>query len=181
MVMCKKGIMIKFLVTMLITILVFGSTILVLSKLFRLSEQAENNFDKFVTEIQTLAANDKEDDKTSFVLILDRNTFIWKFSKPEDLVTESVKFEYPKGQCKGKECIVLCKDFVLDSESKKFSCKKTIGKPLEQKDTVMPFFLYRFGEILPMGWEKTIDTSNVPRRTALVLQKESGKVYVRIQ
>ncbi|MFC1686848.1 hypothetical protein ACFL0E_00640 [Nanoarchaeota archaeon] len=175
----KKGIMVKFLVTILITIIIFAPTIAFISKTFRISEQAESNFSNFMGEIKSLAASSKEKDEKTFVLILDKNTFIFKFNKAEDLVTKKIKLSYPKNQCLGKECIVLCQEIDFGDV---VSCKKMRGFPLEEGVKVVPFFLSRFNQEVDLSPGLGLETHSIidmPRRNEITIQKESGKIYVK--
>lgn len=111
--MNKKGLMLKFLVTIILAILVFLPACLFLSNFFRLSEQAEKSFVEFseaIKEVPTL-----EDKKKTQILILDKDTFVAGYNANQNvqLCTENGMCgisSYP-AECQGKSCLCLCQTF----------------------------------------------------------------------
>ena len=55
--MNNKAIMLKFLTTIILAIIIFAPACMISSRFFRLSSQAENNFNTFVEEIRDLNEN----------------------------------------------------------------------------------------------------------------------------
>jgi hypothetical protein len=78
----KKGLMIKFLTTVILAIVIFAPACIISSKFFRLSDQAKKNFSLFVDETEDLAVNGKEDERRNNMFILDKETVMAYFSAP---------------------------------------------------------------------------------------------------
>ncbi len=76
----KKGIMVKFLLTVILAIIIFFPACSFASSFFRLSGQARENFGEFVGEIKEIASK-REGDTKSFMLIMDDETAIVGFSE----------------------------------------------------------------------------------------------------
>ena len=85
--MKKKGIMLEFLVTVILAIIIFAPSCLFASKFFRLSDQAKQNYNDFAHDISDLAKNGKAGEKKSVLLILDAETGLFYFEKPELKIT----------------------------------------------------------------------------------------------
>ncbi len=75
----KKGIMIKFLTSLLLAIIVFAPACMIGSKVFRTSTQALENFEDFVVDIQEFAKQEKIGEKSSILLIMDEETAVVYF------------------------------------------------------------------------------------------------------
>ena len=78
----KKAIMVEFLVTVLIALLIFAPTCYFTSKLFRLSDQARDNFALVVTDIKE-ASKFNGATKTD-ILIMDKDTALVTFQANKD-------------------------------------------------------------------------------------------------
>ncbi len=70
----KKAIMVSFLTTLILALIIFIPACMGVSKFFRLSDQAKDNFGNFVKEIQSLSKDGKEGENRNDVLILDQAT-----------------------------------------------------------------------------------------------------------
>lgn len=84
--MDRKGIMLEFLVTVILALLIFTPTCIFTSKFFRISQQAGENFHAFVDELEAFAQDEQRLSKTA-VLIMDEETVIIGFNKPQPVVT----------------------------------------------------------------------------------------------
>ncbi|MBI2573378.1 hypothetical protein HYV86_05940 [Candidatus Woesearchaeota archaeon] len=132
----KNAFVMDFLLTIVLAILIFGTAIYGVSKVFRLSDQAEHNFGEVVNTIRQLAQPNMRDDVKTIILIMDQETSIVTFkanqltvinseqkrdneivegpggtsrveiSEPYDFVEA---YEYPS-QCNEKDCICLCQE-----------------------------------------------------------------------
>jgi len=89
----KRGIMLKFLMTILLAILIFAPAIMFTMKFCRLSEQAGESFEKFVKEINDFSEGEEPKD---FMLIIDKETAIVGFTKE--------KFQNCHVRGSGEEC-----------------------------------------------------------------------------
>ncbi len=110
----KRGIVLKFLLTILLTIIIFAPTCTVLSKVFRLSDQGVSSFTDFAKTLQDFAAGTEKEHIT--LLILDEDTFVAKFTKNKAITTSAVRggnsyettIPYPS-PCQGNDCVCLCR------------------------------------------------------------------------
>lgn len=134
----KKGIMLKFLTSLLIAIIVFLPACMVSSSFFRTSTQALENFESFVEDIQEFAETKPIGYKGSSLLILDEETAIIYFDNKNEGSSDMgliVEYEVSDGesgshtsydyidikrpdQCgqEEKTCICLFRDVVENSE-----------------------------------------------------------------
>ncbi len=76
----KKGLMVKFLTTVILAIIIFAPACIIGSKFFRLSDQAKKNFSLFVDETDDLAEHGTESERRNNLLILDKKTVMAYFS-----------------------------------------------------------------------------------------------------
>jgi hypothetical protein len=76
--MDKKGIMIKFLTTVLLAIIIFAPACYVASSFFRLSDQAKDNFIKFVDKVKSMENEISTTEKIA-LLIMDEGTAVVYF------------------------------------------------------------------------------------------------------
>jgi len=90
----KKGIMIKFVVTIILAILIFVPACYVASSFFRLSEQAGESYGKFVEQI-LLLEKANPGDKKIIMTILDEGTAIVYFEEGSNEVKVSVDARVP--------------------------------------------------------------------------------------
>ncbi len=150
----KRGIMVKFLVTILITIIVFAPAIAFVSKLFYQEEQANKSFDNFADKFKTFASG-TETKGGPEVLIMDQDTSILGFEKDTKVYYKYISYklklitgggtsgkveetyplykvtsDYPKTECEGESCICLCKDIKRTATEKEnpYTLKLTCGK-----------------------------------------------------
>ncbi len=77
----KKGIMVKFLTTILLAIIIFAPACVLSSKFFRLSSQAKDNFGIFFDAVESING-EKEGYKENGLMILDKKTAFVYFSSP---------------------------------------------------------------------------------------------------
>lgn len=151
--MNKKAIMVNFLVTVVIAILVFGSASVIIAKVLGVDEQGKKNFFRLHQELLEFAKDDKP--VYSYLLILDKNTYVAKFDANKDINVgkvygiESV-FLYPKTSCKEKDCLVLCRKVIIGGERKndvqtdfKFSCEEAVTIELDSSLKLHPFVVDR--------------------------------------
>jgi hypothetical protein len=80
--MNNKAIMLKFLTTIILAIIIFAPACMISSRFFRLSSQAENNFNTFIEEIRDLNENGEVGEVRNNLLILDKGTALVYFSGP---------------------------------------------------------------------------------------------------
>src|SRR3989338_1122668 len=131
----KKGeFVLQVIITLILSFLLLAIPIMCASKLFRLSEQAKNDFFDFTQEVKDFAASE-DTTKKSFdhVLVLDDTTAILSFTevgKPASFEDESVasesreKFEvdFP-GVCDSVPCMCLCLKFEEKDEGYGVACR----------------------------------------------------------
>ncbi|MBI2666425.1 hypothetical protein HYX13_02320 [Candidatus Woesearchaeota archaeon] len=87
----KKGVMLEFLVGVILAILIFTPTCMFTAAIFRLSQQGEDNFGSFVTELQELSTvNGGEDAKQISVLILDEQTALVYFEPEKETLLQAI-------------------------------------------------------------------------------------------
>lgn len=128
--MNTRGIMLKFLLTVILAIIIFAPACILTSKFFRLSAQAKDNFADLHSEMETFAKKASVGDYTGFALIMDENSYVAKFDVGTDILDDVTVDPYPGKkltfwawrlnypyplQCKGKECLVLCREFEMTS------------------------------------------------------------------
>ncbi len=134
----KKAIMTKFLVSLVLALVLFVPACYAVSKLFfRLSDQAEENFDILTQKLQEFS--DAGEAQKSFTLIMDGKTGIFLFNSTQNSYanTEQASYgdemqantlisrnflPYPSG-CSSAPCICLCREFT------------SLGKPPIKSDT----------------------------------------------
>ncbi len=80
----KKGIMVKFLTSLLLAIIVFAPACMIGSKFFRTSTQALDNYGEFVTKIQKFAGESEIGEPGSTLMIIDEETAIVYFNGSSD-------------------------------------------------------------------------------------------------
>ena len=138
MIPAKKAIVLSFLVTIIFSILLFGTAVGIGAKLLRLSGQASDNFDVFYDLFKNVAESDKTDVPSGFMLIVDENTFIAGLKKGSSINIKMDKllciaevstcdrqiidenfiktYNYPN-ECQDKDCLILCREFELSEET----------------------------------------------------------------
>jgi len=110
--MNKKGVMLKFIVSILLAIfIVLIPACMIGSKFFRLSVQAQDNFVEFAKELKDLAERGKEGEQRNFMLIMDDKTVIIGFSEDKFkscLSSRCEEFERPNtDDCERGSCVCL--------------------------------------------------------------------------
>jgi hypothetical protein len=156
----KRGIMVKFLLTLIIAIIIFVPACLFVSNVFRLSSQANENFGEFVQEIGNLAEKGREGETESFQLIMDEETAIVGFNKNSSKVescekkSESGKVfcgHWPKpdtDECKGESCVCLITSIIGWKEAGSrtpdflytgFNCKKISDVTFGMQNEIQSF------------------------------------------
>lgn len=173
--MNKKALMVKFLTTLLLAILIFAPACLFAGKLLKISDETTKNFNNFVDEVKAIAVS-PDGTKRSYMLILDENSFIFKFTETKDLVTESFNLTYPK-ECENKECILLCR--LADLNDEKIGCSDYFARPLGDNENVAGMFLYRFNIKKPWVSPANTDSLYMSKRQAVQIEKTGGKVHVK--
>lgn len=122
--------MVSFLTTLILALIIFVPACMGVSKFFRLSDQAKDNFNNFVKEIQSLAKDGKEGENRNDVLILDQATAAVYFEPNSEEVKVEVNADFwswnfptdytiyikPPGKCeKGKGCLCLIRKAKFDA------------------------------------------------------------------
>lgn len=114
----KKGIMLKFLTTVLLALIIFAPACAIGSKMFRLSSQAEENYDVFVIDLENFYEDSRDGGQESKLLIMDKETVIVYFEKSNNNVVVTVDadtwqtdntltFNKPSNCDSTKNCICL--------------------------------------------------------------------------
>ncbi|MBU0470179.1 MAG: hypothetical protein KKA62_05645 [Nanoarchaeota archaeon] len=109
----KKGIMLKFLTVLLLTLIIFGFGSCVISKFFRLSDQAKSNFDELYKNILEVQKSTVPTSR-SFAFIQDMDTYVYFITdstRGKLQVAEGNRYELniPK-DCQNISCICLCQE-----------------------------------------------------------------------
>tara|TARA_Y100000310_G_scaffold330631_1_gene402615 strand:- start:1009 stop:1656 length:648 start_codon:yes stop_codon:yes gene_type:complete len=126
MVINKKGMMVKFLTTVILAIIIFAPACIISSKFFRLSDQAKNNFIDLVNDLKSVEKENLGYSKTA-VITLDEKTAIIYFKPNEDQVEVVVDglgtgkdyklvFVNPKVCPSDKGCLCLFREPELDDD-----------------------------------------------------------------
>ncbi|MEK6951146.1 MAG: hypothetical protein AABX13_05480 [Nanoarchaeota archaeon] len=188
--MNRRAIVLHFIITVLLALIIFIPACLFVSKFFRLSEQAETNFNEFVQKLEDFKKSEKQ--KDSFLLIMDKETFIASFLYPttvefkietretgggtfrsseEKMVTVAHYFSYPS-QCLSVPCICLCQE-AQEGEAVSNLEKRSISYSCNQlRCTVLQDFP------LADNWGISRLTEEEPRRIAVEMRKENGQVIL---
>ncbi len=184
----KKGIMLKFLTTILLAIVIFAPACMVSSKFFRLSAQANDNFAEFVEKIDKLGNYGQQGEQSSFVLIKDKNTCIanlWSGSDYHERYTRCSSGQVEETwlgvgkSCQGKDCICLIKELsVTETDRKSSNCgsEKRVNEitPTKIACISVPDNYYIYG----LSWRDWCRFGDDSRRTTMSMVKEGNKVYV---
>ncbi|HLC52558.1 MAG TPA: hypothetical protein VJI98_04910 [Candidatus Nanoarchaeia archaeon] len=124
----KKGLMLKFLLGLVLALIIFVPTCIFTSKLFRLSDQAQDNFLEFTKEIKDISDKPDQERKT-FLLLLDDDTFITIFKQKEDVMFFSSSQQFEEGE------IVVQKIFKTPGQCTEFACACLCKKPIKESTT----------------------------------------------
>jgi len=117
----KKGIMVHFLVSLLLTLMIFIPACYLVSGIFRTSQQAEDNYTEFVSELNKFAERGQAGEQKSILLIMDEATAMVYFEKAAQEVVIDVEAKLPNtdyfidlfkpGQCDDtKNCLCLFRE-----------------------------------------------------------------------
>lgn len=151
----KKGLMVKFLTTVILALVIFVPACMMVSKLFfRLSDQAKDNYLDLTKKLPEYARSTDEKPK-SFLLITDGETGIFLFAEEGNAyvnsktatidpttefgktvtLTSNYFFAFPKQQCSSVPCICLCREFkILEKSPLKSSTDQSIGSISHSSD-----------------------------------------------
>ncbi|MBU0459521.1 MAG: hypothetical protein KKH52_04510 [Nanoarchaeota archaeon] len=137
----KKGIMVKFLVVVLLSIIIFAPACIIGSKFFRLSEQAKKNFVNFVDEMKKME-DAVDGERTTLLLILDKETAIVYFepNKPQarlDAQLAELIFDKPSSCQDDSGCLCLFREIEDDDEENPYQsalCESEINMDLQMDD-----------------------------------------------
>lgn len=120
--MNRRAIVLHFIITILLALIIFIPACLFVSKFFRVSEQASDNFSAFVKELQQTASDGKE---RSFLIIMDKSTALIYFEPSQQQVIVKVDTELPytdytiqlqnPGRCGEKGCLCLFQEPEVDA------------------------------------------------------------------
>lgn len=134
--------MMKFLVTMVLALIIFAPACAISSKLFRLSNQAKENFVDFVITIKELHKKGEDLEQRTSILILDDNSLIAFFKKGTDTIyfrtgkeasTSSgpSSLAYSRGRSCGTEaCACLCREFITENGA--IECSKSVCEDIKE-------------------------------------------------
>lgn len=182
----KKGIMLKFLVTVILALIIFIPACIGISKIFRLSSQASGSFTDFAKEIKDLAEHGQEGEKRSVLLILDQDTFVanlWVGLNLEEFTRCAPRYEEHwrgVGQtCHGNDCLCLIKEYAAKYGDIGTACGQTLSilelTPAKISCTEFPEQYYVYG----VDWNtwNRFDESD-QRRVKFQLTKKGNVIYV---
>ncbi len=150
--MNKRAFTLDFLLTIIVALIIFIPGCMILSDMFRLSGQAEDNFLSLYNKLQNFAEEGREGEPKSMRLILDEGTAIVYFEANKDNVVVDVDgwaarnyqvvFERPSSCPTDKNCLCLIRDKEIEDvggyylgesaliKPKKLSCKDDLEAPL---------------------------------------------------
>jgi len=129
----KKGIMLKFLITLLLAIIIFAPACLVGSKFFRLSGQAKSNFEDLAVEIMNVQENPVLGTTRPAVLIQDVDTYVYfvtdKTRRQQMIYGDETYVLNHPAKCEEMNCICLCREYTEESLRSciKYVCKELPG------------------------------------------------------
>jgi hypothetical protein len=206
--MNKKALMLKFLGTMLIALVIFIPACLMVSKLWRLSDQGKESFKELVEIIENFA-DDSTKDHQSYLLKMDAKTFIAAFTQTgerilldqetdiyldtddfgaTDLHTTSSDyyFSYPS-ICGGGACICLCQDIEEEILERELEIGRergmvTYDASLEFQEVCPQLLCKSLEETnLEQSWSFWRKTEEEPRRIQVDIVKEDDKISLSTQ
>ncbi len=187
----KKGLMLKFLTTLILALIIFIPACMFVSKFFRISQQAEGNFLEFVGEIKQLGENKQLNPyEGSTVLILDKDTFVinvWaKYNKGFTRCTSFYEEQWalPSNACPQGDCICLIQDFKVDETYEEGKVCGKSGSDTVQINKIavtklncqqIPKEYYVYG-LDWREWNRFSDSA--PRRITMGLIKKDNTIFV---
>lgn len=154
----RRGIVLNFLIAVLIAIIILVPTVLFASELFRVSDQAKDNFKSLVKELQEFAQNSLDTQSKPFLLIMDEESSIilYKEKKKEfaflkekirrisgvvtrvEITENNYYLPFPQQKCGEVPCLCLCRKFAFDeaaeTESKPVSVEEVLSKQVSLED-----------------------------------------------
>ena len=182
----KKGIMLKFITTLILALIIFVPGCMFVSKFFALSEQAKSNFYSFAEEIKTFAEKGQEGEAKGTVLILDKGTFImniWSnyaqgYKRCPAGLEEHISG--PGDVCAGKDCLCLIREF----EKKETQQKANYCGDVRPIVEIIPkkFYCVEIPDnfyIYGLDWRHwTRFGDDAPRRIVMGMVKKGNIVFV---
>ena len=118
--MNKKAIALEFLLALVIGILIYGTTAVVISKFFRLSDAAVDSFNGLAEQINSMKDRTKEEVE-AYTLVMDKDTMIVVFNggfsslslsiEPVGARTPILSIQRPDSCDMHKPCICLIQEF----------------------------------------------------------------------
>jgi hypothetical protein len=140
----KKGIMVKFLTTLILAMIIFVPACMFVSNLFKISDQALDSFNDFSEGIEQFVKG-VDGQVTTQLLILDEDSLVVLFKENKNIniteqhednvkegrITETYYYakkyvlNYPQTKCSDKPCLCLCQDYEIKPElvCKNLDCK----------------------------------------------------------
>ncbi len=187
----KKGLMLKFLTTLLLAIIIFVPACMFVSKFFSISQQAEGNFLEFVGEIKQLGENKNLNPyEGSTILILDKRTFVinvWEkynkgFSRCIPLYEE--QWILPLTACPKGDCLCLIQEVKVEETYEESKLCGKSGSDIAQINKITPTKIscqqipkeyYVYG----LDWrEWNRFSESAPRRFTMGLVKKDNIIFV---
>lgn len=124
--------MVHFLISLILTLMIFIPACYLVSGIFRTSEQAKDNYSEFVKELNGFLENGRIGEQKSILLIMDEGTAIVYFEKETQKTVIKVDAELLKGatdysinlfkpgQCDdNKNCLCLFRDSKFEADASK--------------------------------------------------------------
>src|SRR3989344_1684224 len=126
----KKGIMLQFLISLLLSLMIFIPACYLVSGIFRTSEQAQDNYYEFVKELSDFWEHGQIGERKSILLIMDEETAMAYFEKTAQEAIVKVDAAFPNadysihllkpGQCDdAKNCLCLFRDSEFEADVSK--------------------------------------------------------------
>jgi|GEM_PF-3233950 hypothetical protein len=124
--MNKKALVLSAIIGILIASMIVFTGMKFLGAFFRLSAQAEDNFEQFTAELNDLGAKGRVGELRSFTLIIDQDTGIYLFPKDSNAIERKIVdipllsayinklyLPRPKECALGKACACLCQEYYV--------------------------------------------------------------------
>lgn len=188
----KKGLMVKFLTTVILALVIFVPACMMVSKLFfRLSDQAKDNYLDLTKKLQTFAGGNGE--PKSFLLITDGETGIFLFAEKERLLIKTDESGYSQGgqysertvrrryfnpptECSEVPCLCLCREFNTDTPEKPAADSSNVNPKYEQEWKCNSLQCSQLdGKFLPWSYYRN---ESGERRVVLKFLKENEMVKI---
>ena len=181
----KKGLMLKFLATVILTLIIFLPACAVVSKVLKVSSQSKESFTKFVDVLNKFAATGEQGEIKSELLILDEGTAA-VYYEPEvsrmEIVTagKTYSFNRPSNCELDQNCICLLRE--IEKQNTLLKPKRMLCYHLEN-----PLVM---SDCTPVGHEdlvvcssgffiaRDVEDFKGYRRTSINLIKEGETVFL---